>query len=153
MSNTPLLRTTERKDFKRDALGHFLPGSDHPLWAGNRPSRQARHSRVERLRGRAKTHPCTYCSNRAHDWAQIHGTTGLDINDYMALCKKCHINYDNLGFRNGAHWLAKLTKDDIPIIRQRLANGERQRVIAADYGVHQVTISRVKLGKDWSWVS
>ena len=49
--------------------------------------------------------------------------------------------------------LAKLTEKDIPVIRQRLKNGEVQRIIALDYGVHQVTISRIKTGKDWSHVT
>lgn len=51
-----------------------------------------------------------------------------------------------------AHGLSKLTEEDIPVIRRRLKNGETQRVIALDYGVHQVTISRIKTGKDWSHI-
>ena len=55
--------------------------------------------------------------------------------------------------RGSKHGLAKLTEKDIPVIRQWLKNGEVQRIIALDYGVHQVTISRIKTGKDWSHVT
>lgn len=57
---------------------------------------------VERLRGKAKTHPCAHCTCRgaakpAHDWATIHGRDGLAAEDYLPLCKMCHHNYDDYG--------------------------------------------------------
>ena len=51
------------------------------------------------------------------------------------------------GSENGR---AKLTEIDIPIIRQRLATGETQELIAADYGVNRATISYIKLNKTWN---
>lgn len=52
--------------------------------------------------------------------------------------------------RGSNHPLSKLTEADIPIIRARLAAGETQTVIAADYGVAQSKISNVKTGKSWT---
>ena len=43
----------------------------------------------------------------------------------------------------------KLTRADAAAIRRRLAAGELQRVIAADYGVNSNTISRIKTGTRW----
>lgn len=47
---------------------------------------------------------------------------------------------------------SKLTKDQVAEIRRRLATGEFQRLIAADFGVSQVTISHIALGKKWKHV-
>jgi hypothetical protein len=46
----------------------------------------------------------------------------------------------------------KLTESDIPIIRARLAAGDFQRVIAADFRVTQSEISRIKNGEIWTHV-
>lgn len=43
-----------------------------------------------------------------------------------------------------------LTRQDIPDIRQRLANGDTQSAIADDYGVSQKTIYNIKHGESWS---
>lgn len=47
------------------------------------------------------------------------------------------------GERNGH---AKLTREDVAAIRMAT---ESQRKIAARYGVHQVTISKIKTGETW----
>jgi GIY-YIG catalytic domain-containing protein len=41
----------------------------------------------------------------------------------------------------------KLTDEDCARIRERLAAGEKNRTLAAEYGVHRTTISKVKMGK------
>jgi len=43
---------------------------------------------------------------------------------------------------------AKLTEQDIETIRQMYSQGTFQRVIAAQYGVHQVTISKIVFAKE-----
>ncbi len=53
------------------------------------------------------------------------------------------------GMRNGH---AKFTDEDIIKIRQRLKNGERQWIVAKDYNVHQVTISKINIGIRWKHV-
>jgi hypothetical protein len=50
----------------------------------------------------------------------------------------------NRGERCGT---AKLTQSQVDEIRQ---DNRLQRLIAADYGVHQNTISRIKNGKRWT---
>lgn len=56
----------------------------------------------------------------------------------------------NDGIRNGR---AKLTEADVREIRKRLRLGERQVSLAKEFGVSQVKISQIKLGKSWDHVS
>jgi hypothetical protein len=51
------------------------------------------------------------------------------------------------GERNGC---AKLTALQVLEIRERIAAGEVQRTIAADFGVSQSAIGHIKLGKSWN---
>lgn len=43
-----------------------------------------------------------------------------------------------------------LLAEDIPVIRKRLASGERHLDIARDYKVHRSTITKISQGKNWS---
>lgn len=60
-----------------------------------------RHRHVRLARGKASAHDCVRCSEnnigkQAREWAQIHGTDGLDPwADYIPLCVPCHAVYDN----------------------------------------------------------
>jgi hypothetical protein len=51
--------------------------------------------------------------------------------------------------REGKHHWARLRPNDIAAIRARLAKGERQAPIAADFGVGFKQISKIKLGQRW----
>jgi hypothetical protein len=48
--------------------------------------------------------------------------------------------------------MAKLKNADIPVIRERIRNGEMLKDIAADYGVHYSIISGIMYGKIWMHV-
>ncbi|WP_454199599.1 HNH endonuclease signature motif containing protein [Nocardia sp. Marseille-Q1738] len=54
--------------------------------------------------------------------------------------------------RGSRHALAKLTEQDIPVIRNAHANGENQQSIADRYGVSQVAISAIVRRKTWTHV-
>ena len=54
--------------------------------------------------------------------------------------------------RDGRHNTAKLDADQVNAIRCRLVVGETQAAIAADYGVSQITISRISTGEAWAYV-
>jgi hypothetical protein len=47
---------------------------------------------------------------------------------------------------------SKLTEEDIPKIRERIANGEMLKTIAADYKVSPTTIGSIRRGYTWSHV-
>ena len=46
----------------------------------------------------------------------------------------------------------KLTESDVKIIKKRIQNGDSNSIIAKDFSVHHATISRIRLGDNWSWV-
>lgn len=48
---------------------------------------------------------------------------------------------------------AKLPDDVIPLIREELARGTKQRVLAERYGVHQTLISQINTGKIWNYAA
>jgi hypothetical protein len=61
-----------------------------------------RHWRVREQRGPAKLLKCAHCAadgadKQARDWACLHGLDGEDPQDYVPLCRKCHIAYDGSG--------------------------------------------------------
>jgi hypothetical protein len=59
---------------------------------------QRQHQAVRRARGRASDHLCEHCGGVAIDWARKEGSSGSDpLNDYMPLCRGCHIRYDRGG--------------------------------------------------------
>lgn len=55
--------------------------------------------------------------------------------------------------RGERHGHSKLTTQEVLRIKERLAVGERKKVIAADYGVVHGCISRIERGITWSWLS
>lgn len=55
--------------------------------------------------------------------------------------------------RKGRHPLSKLTAEQVRAIRRRLAAGESQRTVAADYGIHSGTMSQIASRKTYRWVT
>ena len=58
------------------------------------------HKRVYRARGKASTYTCEYCGSSASDWAHLHDQDGKDPQDYIPLCRPCHVAYDNIAARS-----------------------------------------------------
>lgn len=48
---------------------------------------------------------------------------------------------------------SKLTEQDVRSIKRRLATGEMQKHIAADFNVYQSTISDIATGRQWNWLN
>jgi hypothetical protein len=102
---------------------------------------------------------CASCGKPAADWAYVHGCAdeliGPDFTGnpaiycehisehYLPLCKSCHKIKDG-PVRGEAHHATTLTDVEVATIRVRYAaGGVSQRVLAAEYGVHQGTIWRI----------
>jgi len=111
-------------------------------------------------RGRASERSCWRCLENdvvtpASDWAQVHGTDGLDVlADYMPLCRRCHNNYDGtipkkLGMQNTR---AKFADDDIRAIRARHGSGESLAQLAREYGVSGTCIGKITCRRTWSHI-
>ena len=64
--------------------------------------------------------------------------------------------YDVLGrvhpLRGTKNKNAKLTEADIPVIRERIKNGDSKDAIAAHYGVTRMVIFNISWGKSWAHV-
>jgi hypothetical protein len=54
------------------------------------------HKKTPKKRGLAKLYKCEFCDKQAAEWAYIHGTPGINPEDYMPLCKRCHLYYDDV---------------------------------------------------------
>lgn len=98
-------------------------------------------------------------------WVLTHGRPlpaskpcGLHRCDNPPCCNPAHVfpgtNRDNIADRHSKrrdakgdyHGMTKIPEAAIPVIRQRLASGERIAAVALDYGVAYVTIQSIKSG-------
>lgn len=46
-----------------------------------------------------------------------------------------------------------LTREDVEVINLRLQEGEKGAVIARDFAVSQQSISAIKTGESWGWLT
>lgn len=68
--------------------------------------------------------------------------------------KRHKIDILHHGCQKGAmNVCAKMIDVDVREIRRRCAAGELQRVVAADYGIHQAHVSAIIRGKRWGWLA
>lgn len=78
---------------------------------------------------------------------EIAGEVGLSPSAISRIRAGKNRKYLALGI--GAKKLRKLTAEQIPAIRSRLASGDSCASVAADFGVHRRTISDIRTGKAW----
>jgi hypothetical protein len=87
---------------------------------------------------------CHHCDNPpcCHAEHLFEGTTAENQRD----CR----SKGRTRWRDGEeHGMAKLTAEDIPLIRAALAAGETQRSCAKRFGVSGTSISNIRAGKAW----
>lgn len=98
-----------------------------------------------------------------------------DIPERILICHKCDtpscVNPDHLFLgaysdnmkdmvkkgrnrddRGSKHPMAKLTEEQVLMIRKRLENGDKGCDLASEYNVHNMTISQIKLRKKWKHI-
>lgn len=61
-------------------------------------------------------------------------------------------NGEDVVRHHGKHPYSSFTPEDVKKIRERLANGERHRIIAADYGVDRTTITAINRKKNHKYI-
>lgn len=141
-----------------------------PKWIKDVVGYTAAHARVRALRGPVTNYKCD-CGAQAKDYAlqitaedvyrEIKGRNAgsiysLNADDYKAMCKKCHIEYDRLNsnaynerFADCIEYAMPASTQrselDFQAITQRLIGGERLKDIATDLSVDQSHISRIAL--------
>lgn len=72
-------------------------GEGHPNWKGEQAGKKPKHLWVVRWKG--KPVKCEHCGRKKEDgtvldWANIDHTYKRNLDDYIALCRSCHRNYD-----------------------------------------------------------
>lgn len=135
-------------------LCHDSARESNPAWAGDSVTYSGRHARVYRERGKASQYACVECAEAAAEWAQIHGTDGLDPSDYKVLCVLCHRAYDTasrLSIQGSKNPFAKLNEDIVLDCRRRYwtSPGDSQTALAREYGISPETMRQAVLGITW----
>lgn len=82
---------------------NFNHGKKHHFWKGDKVGIKALHQWVKRYLGRPKV--CEFCKKHVDDpyaihWANKSGEYKRDLNDWIRLCRDCHINYDKRQRKN-----------------------------------------------------
>lgn len=91
------------------------------------------------------------CVNPAHLFV---GTRIDNVRDMVVKGRGRMGQYPRTARQSGsARWNARLTEADIPLIRARLAAGERYKPIGAAFGVHDRTIADIARGLTWKHVT
>lgn len=72
---------------------------DYRMGSPGRRPYETMHQRNVRARGKAKLYKCAHCAEKgvdkqALDWAKLRDRDGKDVMDYIPLCRRCHIFYD-----------------------------------------------------------
>ena len=70
-------------------------GEKSHLWRDGVSKIQIIHSWVVKKRGKAKNYICEFCrENKAIDWSNIDHKYRKKLQDYRALCRSCHKQWD-----------------------------------------------------------
>lgn len=142
-----------------------LFGEQNASWTGDNATYGARHQRLNKYRGRAAMHLCDHCGKQARHWAQLHETSGLDIQEhYIPLCASCHLHYDRVGESNGHinrteyprgedHVRAKVTEEQVREMREIYDAGlMSQRALGRKYGISGSAARLIVLRLSWAHV-
>lgn len=80
-------------------------------WKGNKVGYHALHSWIYRKLG--KPQECKFCGSiKTLEWANVSQEYKRELSDWMALCKKCHYKYDDIGTKI---WRTIRLKENISI--------------------------------------
>ena len=121
-------------------IGLANKGERHGLWAGNKISYRALHVWVARNYGKPAT--CEECGkSKKLVWANLSGEYRRDRDDWKRLCRKCHYKFD-FGMRGNPN--AKLTQEDIKIIKDTPKIYGSGKKLAKKFGVNRLTIARYR---------
>ena len=78
---------------KKHSVGE--KGERHHAWKGDNVSNSSLHQWVQSKLGKPRL--CSSCGSseeKAYDWANKDHTYKRNLNDWIRLCRKCHIRYD-----------------------------------------------------------
>lgn len=85
-------------------------GENNVNWKGDEVGYDALHDWVSRKLGRPKK--CEHCglndSSRRYEWANKSHKYKRELDDWIRLCKKCHMRYDDAMTK---HWITRKAKN------------------------------------------
>lgn len=120
-------------------------GSKNSSWKQDATHYTTLHNRVEAARGRPKY--CTVCGEndpaKRYEWASL-TKNYADIYDYQRMCKTCHVRFDDLAAPR-----RKLTREQVSLIRERLAAGDRPIDVSRNLSVSHDAVHRIKRGESY----
>lgn len=77
--------------------GHNTRGENHHLWKGDGVGYFALHEWVRA--NKERTEICTECGKKGKtDFANVSGEYQRDVEDYVELCRSCHLLFDRSDF-------------------------------------------------------
>lgn len=77
------------------AKGVVRPKAEkHHSWKGDNIGYWGIHRWLRTNFGPAKEYQCEHCEKQASDWANKDHKYKRDRNDYIPLCRGCHLKYD-----------------------------------------------------------
>ena len=78
--------------------GHVsFTGENHPGWKGDKVGYDALHDYIERHFGKPRfCEACGFENAKIYDWANISGKYKRDKEDWLRLCRKCHVAFDDI---------------------------------------------------------
>lgn len=89
----------------------ILYGEQHPLWKGDRVSYSGLHYWVGRSLGKPKF--CEHCGTKTakkYEWANLSREYKRDTNDWIRLCKSCHVLFDDVIKKS---WIKRRVNDEV----------------------------------------
>lgn len=74
--------------------------NNHMFWKGDEAGYTAKHQWIHRKFGKASQ--CVHCGiedAKRYEWANVSGEYKRNIDDWLELCKSCHIKYDGSAYK------------------------------------------------------
>lgn len=97
-------------------------GKNSGSWKGNNIKYMPMHNWVRKEFGDPKK--CEHCGlddvSKKYDWANKSGNYLRDRDDWIRLCRKCHVKYDNIGERSSKTFLDRKASGEYEL---RVING------------------------------
>lgn len=129
-----------------------LKNENNPAWKGNNIGYCGLHSWL--YRNYKKDGVCGICNKNSKytECALIKGKLyKRNIHNFMELCKKCHNNYDGIGYGKGEkHFNSKLNDSKVIKIRKLFKIGKLTNVqISNKFNITDSNVSMIVKGKSW----